>query len=288
MAALNLITYGVWVSIALCGNVAHQFLFKLTQWPISSGIVLPAIQKFPITVGFMLVSMAYGSCGGLALICAVIMYFILLSKMYEDYLEEFVFKTAAVITEKLFGKKHTALPTNPSGSTNIPLSVLFPQKNTQEKPPTQESNDDKKTETTQDDKKVAEPNVEEVIGKEKDKEITEIEKVDQKEKEVQKEKKDKKKSKKQKEKKVEFATGDPNDDEEPSTSSAPLIPKSKSDLDVKDGDESAIVASSSQESFELLYNQLDPNDVAMFSKRDEPEEMTEEERKDMEKAEAGP
>lgn len=287
LAVLNLLTYGLWVSIALCGNVAYQFLFKLTQWPISSGIVLPAIQKFPITVGFVLVSMAFGSCGGLALICAVLMYFILLSKMYEDYLEEFVFKTAAVITEKLFGKKRNTPPNVPSGNTSIPLSVLFPpKKSTQEKQSAEESSNENKAETTPGDAKLTEIK-EEIIEKEKEKELsTETEP----EKEIQKEIKEKKKTKKQKEKKVEFATSndvEPTDSNEPSTSSTPLLPKSKSDLDIKDGDEGSIVASGSQESFEILYNQLDPDDVAMFSKRDEPEEMTDDERKEVEKAEAG-
>ncbi|XP_055304147.1 GPI inositol-deacylase isoform X2 [Sitodiplosis mosellana] len=289
LAALNLLTYGLWLSIALCGNVAHQFLFKLTQWPISAGIVLPAIQKFPITMGFVLVSMAHGSCGGLALICAVLMYFILLSKMYEDYLEEFVFKTAAVITEKLFGKKRRDQKIPPRGSTSIPLSVLFPPKNTQDKQPTAESNDDKEAETKQEDKKQNEAIIEEIAEKKKEEETTTEAETESEKDKVQKEKREKKKSKKQKEKKVEFAITsdiDPNDSEEPSTSSAPLIPKSKSDLDIKDDDEGMVVASSSQESFELLYNQLDPDDVAMFSKRDEPEEMTEEERKEVEKAEA--
>lgn len=297
LAALNLLTYGLWLSIALCGNVAHQFLFKLTQWPISAGIVLPAIQKFPITMGFVLVSMAYGSCGGLALICAVIMYFILLSKMYEDYLEEYVFKTAAVITEKLFGKKRSDPKTPRNGSTNIPLSVLFPPKKTQEKQPTVESSNDKEVEAkkNQEDEKENEPKIEEIVEKEQEMEkdeetITEAEAEmeTEKEKKVQNERKEKNKSKKQKAKKVEFTTSSDKDGDEPSTSSsAPLVPKSKSDLDIRDDEEGAVVASSSQESFELLYKQLDPDDVAMFSKRDEPEEMTEEERKEVEKAEAG-
>lgn len=111
LSVLHLFTYALWFSIAVCGNVAHQFLFKLTQWPMSSGIVLPAIQKFPITVGIVLVSMTLGSCGALSLICSVLVYFILISKMYEDYLEEFVFKTAKLIAEKLFGRK-------PQGSEN--------------------------------------------------------------------------------------------------------------------------------------------------------------------------
>lgn len=275
LAVINLLTYGLWISIALCGNIAHQFLFKLTQWPMSSGIVLPAIQKFPITVGFVLVSMAYSSCGGLALIGAVIMYFIILSKMYEDYLEEFVFKTAAVITEKLFGKKRNTTNTTDPAPASTPALVQL--KNTQEEQSHDKSNDDKNTAAT---------NEKAPDNKPENDDNTEKSEENETKKQVQK------LSKKRKDKKVEFAStsASKSDDskfescEETSTSTEPLLPKSKSDLEVEEG---AIVASGSQESFEVLYNQLDPNDVAMFSKRDEVQEMTEEERKEMEKAEAG-
>ncbi|XP_031625609.1 GPI inositol-deacylase [Contarinia nasturtii] len=275
LATLNLITYGLWVSIALCGNVAHQFLFKLTQWPISSGLVLPAIQKFPITVGFVLVSMACGSCGGLALICAVLMYFIILSKMYEDYLEEFVFKTAALITEKLFGKKLTTEP-NTQNNVNITTPALTGQETAQEKQLNDKSNKNDKNTATK------EESTSENDAKKSHENESESKKVQNDE------TKDKKKLKKQKGKKVEFVKTSDDDktktqsSDEPSTSTEPLLPKSKSDLDIKEG---AVVASSSQESFEVLYNQLDPSDVALFSRQNEPEELTEEERKEMEKSE---
>lgn len=282
LALLSLLTYGLWLAIAVCGNVAHQFLFKLTQWPISSGIVLPAIQKFPITVGFLLVSMAYGSCGGLAIICAVIMYFIILSKMYEDYLEEFVFKTAAVITEKLFGKKRNPPNTQTSNagerkSAPAPVPAIT-QPKIDTTMPTNPTKDDTNDEAS---KTIDEPTVsqsedkkEEVIEETEDKE--EIEKCETVKKAV---------------KKVEFDVSGDGDEQqkhsqEASTSAEMNVAESKTSLDAKiDGD--AIVKSSSQESFEMLYSQLDPEDVAMFTQKDEPEEMTEEQRLELEKAEAG-
>lgn len=125
LAILHLFTYGLWFGIAMCGNVVYQFLFKLTQIPVSAGIVLPALQKFPITIGTLLVSMVLASCGALPLICAVIVYFVLIAKMYEDYLEEFVFKTTKIIAEKLFGKKSddAAAQSNSSGEATQPLAL---------------------------------------------------------------------------------------------------------------------------------------------------------------------
>lgn len=257
LAVLSLCTYGLWVAIALCGNVAHQFLFKLTQWPISSGMVLPAIQKFPITVGFLLVSMAYGSCGGLAIICAVLMYFILLSKMYEDYLEEFVFNTAAVITEKLFGGKKRSSSNGPPNRSDAPIptpAIVEPKSG--------QSDSEKKEEEAGDTPEVQDS-------------------------EKPKVKDDEKKVTKKAAKKVEFAVSDDDKNktiDESSTSQEAMVVKPKSKLDIDE--EGTVAKAGSQESFEVLYNQLDPDDVAMFSKRDEPEEMTEEEKKEVEKAEA--
>lgn len=261
LALLNLLTYGLWVAIALCGNVAHQFLFKLTQWPISAGMVLPALQKFPITIGLLLVSMAHASCGGLALICAVLMYFILLSKMYEDYLEEFVYKTAAVIAEKLFGRKSESK--NAQSSTDMATQAIA---QSEKSAANSECADGKSNEANADDDK-------------KDNDKNEMK--------ASKDTKAKKGNKKENKKKVEFADKNENDKSVDVDETTPLIEldsNEKSDLEVQDG---AIVPSGSQESFEVLYNQLDPNDVALFSRKDEPEDMTEEEKLQMEKTEAG-
>ena len=284
LALLSLLTYGLWIAIAVCGNVAHQFLFKLTQWPISSGIVLPAIQKFPITVGFLLVSMAYGSCGGLAIICAVIMYFIILSKMYEDYLEEFVFKTAAVITEKLFGKKSNpanAQKNNANEKKSMPTAAITQPK--RDKTHLTEDVNDKPSGT------INEPKTSQ--NQDKKEEVIETEDKKEDVPEPKEKKEIKKRESKKTVKKVEFdVSGDEQQkhdrSQEPSTSSQINVVESMTSLDVKDeGD--AIVKSSSQESFEMLYSQLDPEDVAMFTQKDEPEEMTEEQRLELEKAEAG-
>lgn len=249
LAVLNILTYALWISIALCGNVAYQFLFKLASWPISAGMVLPAIQKFPITIGFVLVSMAHGSCGGLALICAALMYFILISKMYEDYLEEFVFKTAAVIAEKLFGKKSPNNTTNPMNraNENIPAPAIAESgTNTQRKEKTEipKRAKEQKKQTQHSQKQY-------VIDSSETKKSHNIVGV--------------------------------------TTSKTTTIEK-KNDLNVPDSSidgEGAIVASDPENSFEVLYNQLDPEDVAQFTEVAETEEMDEETKKEMELKEAG-
>lgn len=257
LALLSLVTYCLWIAIALCGNVAHQLLFKLTQWPISSGIVLPAIQKFPITVGFLLISLAHASCGGLALICAVLMYFMLLSKMYEDYLEEFVFKTAAVIAEKLFGRKPSAANTTTGGTAPKPAIAGNSTSQSKEENSGDNTQDAVNEEQTPDEAKCVR-------------------------------RKNKAKNNKKEDKKVEFdlrkITESNEQEETDDEATASKETKSKTDLEVRSD---AVVAADSDESFEDLYNQLDPEDVAIFSRQDEVEEMTDEERQEAEKAEAG-
>lgn len=221
LALLNILTYGLWVLIALSGNVAYQFLFKLASWPVSAGMVLPAIQKFPITIGFVLISMAHGSCGGLAIICATIMYFILLSKMYEDYLEEFVFKTASIITEKLFSKKSD--PASAQVLVNETSNPAIIASNSE--------NDDEKA----------------IPSESKNKECETFENVEK----------------------------------------STIVVK-RSDLNMQENVESAMVISDTENSFEQLYNQLNPIDVAQFTEVTESDDTENEEtRKEIKLKEAG-
>lgn len=206
--------------------------------------------------------------------------------MYEDYLEEFVFKTAAVITEKLFGKKRPQINTQKKNEKKPApaAAIASTQPKTDTTNQTKENANDKPTES------VDVPTTPSQSEEKKEKVIetkteTETETKTEEKREI------KKSEPKKAVKKVEFAVSDDEQqkhdkDQKPSTSSETNVAETKASLDAKtDGD--AIVKSSSQESFELLYSQLDPEDVAMFTQKDEPEEMTEEQRLELEKAEAG-
>lgn len=58
-----------------------------------------------MSVAIFLISLSMASCGAVGLLIASSVYFVIITKMYEDYLEEFVFKTAKLIAEKLFGRR---------------------------------------------------------------------------------------------------------------------------------------------------------------------------------------
>lgn len=217
LAILNIATYGLWFLIALSGNVAYQFLFKLASWPVSAGMILPALQKFPVTIGFVLISMAHGSCGGLAIICAAVMYFILLSKMYEDYLEEYVFKTASIIAEKLFGKK-----TNAASAQTLANETLNPA----------------------------------IIASNSESNVNRAHPPESKKEEC-----------------------------DTSVEKSTTVVK-RSDLNMPENEESAMVVSDTENSFEELYNQLDPLDVTLFTEESDDAE-DEETKKEIKLKEAG-
>ncbi|XP_065094786.1 GPI inositol-deacylase [Ochlerotatus camptorhynchus] len=105
LAILLISTALLWAAIVFCGNFVHKILLKIVCLPIPalSSMIVSCIHKFPIVIGGILMSVALASCGSVALICACVVYFVILTKMYESYLEHFVLKTAKLIARKLFG-----------------------------------------------------------------------------------------------------------------------------------------------------------------------------------------
>ncbi|XP_058053425.1 GPI inositol-deacylase [Anopheles bellator] len=92
-------------AIAFCANFAHKIILRLIALPIPvmSSSFLSCIHRFPLAIAVLLVAIALTACGGVSLLCAAAVYFVLLSKAYEDYLEAFVFRTAQRIAARLFG-----------------------------------------------------------------------------------------------------------------------------------------------------------------------------------------
>uniref|UniRef100_A0A2M4AGR0 GPI inositol-deacylase n=1 Tax=Anopheles triannulatus TaxID=58253 RepID=A0A2M4AGR0_9DIPT len=98
-------TLALWGSIAFCANFAHKIILRLIALPIPimSSTFLSCIHRFPLAMAVLLIAIALTACGGVSMLCAAAVYFVLLSKAYEDYLENFVFHTARRIAARLFG-----------------------------------------------------------------------------------------------------------------------------------------------------------------------------------------
>lgn len=79
LALLSLITVALWLSICLSGNITYKILMRFLNLPIPkiSDVLVQMIQKLPITIGVLLIGISVATCGGLGLICANIVYFIL-------------------------------------------------------------------------------------------------------------------------------------------------------------------------------------------------------------------
>ncbi|XP_071536619.1 GPI inositol-deacylase isoform X2 [Panulirus ornatus] len=84
-----------WGLVFLSGNAAHSFVVKLLGYSVGgtdmvAEIAVTGLSRVPVLVGVALISLAYSSCGTLALSLAGIFYFIKVFKLYEDYIEKIV------------------------------------------------------------------------------------------------------------------------------------------------------------------------------------------------------
>ncbi|XP_053646137.1 GPI inositol-deacylase [Cherax quadricarinatus] len=81
-----------WGLVLLSGNAAHTFVLKVLGHSLGgrdviADLAVSGLSRVPIVVGVALISLAYSSCGTLALLLAGIFYFIKVFKLYEDYIE---------------------------------------------------------------------------------------------------------------------------------------------------------------------------------------------------------
>lgn len=81
LAMLTCFTGAAWASVTFAGSMAHKILFKIVHLPIPmiSDTCVSIIEKFPASVAILLVSLAFASCGGIAIFVACFVYFILVS-----------------------------------------------------------------------------------------------------------------------------------------------------------------------------------------------------------------
>ncbi|XP_065353841.1 GPI inositol-deacylase [Cloeon dipterum] len=83
----------IWIAVVVWGTTANKILVRFISRSIFGGFrwsewVLGTFAKLPWAVAFLLVALAYATCGALALAAGLCFYFLLVVKMYEEYLEE--------------------------------------------------------------------------------------------------------------------------------------------------------------------------------------------------------
>jgi hypothetical protein len=67
--------------------MAHKILSRIIKLPIPtiSTTVQLLVEKFPASVAAVLISLAFSSCGGIALVLACFVYFILVSQIHLNH-----------------------------------------------------------------------------------------------------------------------------------------------------------------------------------------------------------
>lgn len=81
-----------WGMILLAGKGAQSFMTRVLGHTIGAtdmlaDLAVTGLSRVPIIVGAALISLAYSTCGSLALCIATIFYFLKVSKQYEEYIE---------------------------------------------------------------------------------------------------------------------------------------------------------------------------------------------------------
>ncbi|CAG9786117.1 unnamed protein product [Diatraea saccharalis] len=106
MTALGILNVGVAALLAVMvfsSQLAHRLLFRIV-WrggPALAEKVASGLQKVPMVVSAALVCAVPLSCGAASLAAGAAFYAFMISKMYEEYLEDYVYKLMAKIASKV-------------------------------------------------------------------------------------------------------------------------------------------------------------------------------------------
>ncbi|CAL4124116.1 unnamed protein product, partial [Meganyctiphanes norvegica] len=82
-------------SIVIVGNAVHSFFVKILRRSLGGSdivaeLAVTGLARIPVLVAVGLISLAYSTCGTLAMCIATLFYFIRIFQKYEDYIQELV------------------------------------------------------------------------------------------------------------------------------------------------------------------------------------------------------
>ncbi|CAG4983045.1 unnamed protein product [Colias eurytheme] len=106
MTALGILNVAAAATVAVMvfsSQLAHRLLFKIV-WRGGNGLaekMASGLQKVPLVVSAALICAVPLSCGAAALAAGAAFYAFMLSKMYEEYLEDYVYKLMAKIASRI-------------------------------------------------------------------------------------------------------------------------------------------------------------------------------------------
>ncbi|XP_022125141.2 GPI inositol-deacylase [Pieris rapae] len=103
LGIVNVAAAGILAVMVFSSQLAHRLLFKIV-WRGGNGLaekVASGLQKVPLVVSAALVCAVPLSCGAAALTAGAAFYAFMISKMYEEYLEDYVYKLLAKIGSRI-------------------------------------------------------------------------------------------------------------------------------------------------------------------------------------------
>ncbi|XP_053607259.1 GPI inositol-deacylase [Plodia interpunctella] len=127
LGILNIAAAAAIIVMVFSSQLAHRLLFRIV-WRGGTGLaerVASGLQKLPVVVSVVLSSAAPLSCGAASLLAGAAFYAFLLSKMYEEYLEDYVYKLMAKVASRIcriFKSKKTVSNKVSESSPIIPSS----------------------------------------------------------------------------------------------------------------------------------------------------------------------
>ncbi|XP_046960059.1 GPI inositol-deacylase [Vanessa cardui] len=124
LGILNVVAAAVLIVMVFSSQLAHRLLFRIV-WRGGTGLaekMAAGLQKVPMIMSAALVCAVPLSCGAASLAAGAAFYAFMLSKMYEEYLEDFVYKLMSKIASRIcrmFKSKETKRATKSCSTDNV-------------------------------------------------------------------------------------------------------------------------------------------------------------------------
>uniref|UniRef100_A0A0A1XDW7 GPI inositol-deacylase n=1 Tax=Zeugodacus cucurbitae TaxID=28588 RepID=A0A0A1XDW7_ZEUCU len=116
-----LLVFSVWTIVILNA----YGLSKLINWFLLKSVLLPIADTFPILFAAFMISLAIKTCGAVALTVTCVLYLLLISNAYSDYLENWLFKTAVSLHAKVWSIYEKRNRSNTTTDTSSDITNLM-------------------------------------------------------------------------------------------------------------------------------------------------------------------
>lgn len=121
LGILNIVATAVLAIMVFSSQLAHRLLFRIV-WRGGTGLaekMAVGLQKVPMLVSAALICAVPLSCGAASMAAGAAFYAFMLSKMYEEYLEDYVYKLTSKVASRLCRVFKSKVDQKPETQTDI-------------------------------------------------------------------------------------------------------------------------------------------------------------------------